>query len=288
MDIDTAAMAPEWARSGAAKQQQPASAPPPPAKISSGGGGGGGSSGAADSRSHLGDKYRQWDKFDEVGELMKMENEGKSADEPGFTLRATQGVASMQATEYVKDREEIELDEELKDRRQSLQEKINQSLVQAAELKDKGNAKLRLAQAEGDKWRKRGLAEDALVQYQLGEDVLEMAENAAVLLSQTLRRTLNELLRDLRSNGAQAAIMHEDYTTAIDLASAVLGMEGYEKHEKALYRRAFARLRRENGATWPEDVKAAKADLEALLKVQPNNGAARKLLDDLEASRRFL
>ena len=46
---------------------------------------------------------------------------------------------------------------------------------------------------------------------------------------------------------------------------------------KALYRRAAARV----GRAAPGDTELARADLRALLRVQPHNSAAQKLLDGL-------
>ena len=163
----------------------------------------------------------EWDRFDDVSALMGIENEGKSKDEPGFTMRASKGIAAMQCTDYVKDREEVELDQDLDERRTSLQQTINGRLVQAAELKQQGNALL-----------KRGEAEGALVKYLEGESVLEVAENAKVILSARLSTTLDELLRDLRSNAAQAALNLEDWETAISVASAVL--DAHKTHPKGV------------------------------------------------------
>ena len=217
------------------------------------------------SNSGLGNKYREWDRFDDVSALMGIENEGKSKDEPGFTMRASKGIAAMQCTDYVKDREEVELDQDLDERRTSLQQTINGRLVQAAELKQQGNALL-----------KRGEAEGALVKYLEGESVLEVAENAKVILSARLSTTLDELLRDLRSNAAQAALNLEDWETAISVASAVL--DAHKTHPKALYRRAMALIRRNEREA---DARQARADLKLLLHTQPQNSAARALLDSI-------
>ena len=62
-----------------------------------------------------------WSKFDEDAAVMALENEGKSADEPGWTMRATPGVAAVQATDYVKDKEEVALDRDLATKRSELQ-----------------------------------------------------------------------------------------------------------------------------------------------------------------------
>ena len=62
-----------------------------------------------------------WSKFDEDAAVMELENEGKSADEPGWTMRATPGVAALQATDYVKDKEEVALDRDLATKRSELQ-----------------------------------------------------------------------------------------------------------------------------------------------------------------------
>ena len=121
----------------AASSAIPISSPPasisPPAASTSAPGMPGTSS--ARSSARLADTYAAWDRFDDVGALMDVENEGKAKDEPGFTLRsipassagknggkATPGVAAMQCTDYVKDREEISLDEDLASSRSSLQQ----------------------------------------------------------------------------------------------------------------------------------------------------------------------
>lgn len=48
-----------------------------------------------------------------------------------------------QCTKYVKDKEEIALDEELADKRGSLQRTFNERAQHAAELKERGNTLLR-------------------------------------------------------------------------------------------------------------------------------------------------
>lgn len=62
-----------------------------------------------------------WSKFDEDEAVMALENEGKSNDEPGWTLRAKPGVAVVHATDYVKDKEEVALDRDLTTKRSELQ-----------------------------------------------------------------------------------------------------------------------------------------------------------------------
>jgi len=221
----------------------------------------GGSSRSGSGGSSLGAAYRAWDRFDELGALAGVENEGKSAEEPGFTLRADKGVAAMQCTEYVKDREEIALDEELSDKRASLQTTFNQRLARAADLKTTGNAQLAAGDALG-----------AYEAYQEAAASLEAAETAKVILSARLAAALDALLVDLRSNAAAAALVLRDWDGAIDAATAVL--QAQPAHAKALYRRA-------RGRAATGDIPQARADLEALLRAQPSNAAARKLLEEL-------
>ena len=71
-------------------------------------------------------------------ECAQVENEGLSADEPGMTLRSGgKGAVGIQCTEgqYVKDKEEVALDEDLSAQREKLQQTIHQRLNEAAELK---------------------------------------------------------------------------------------------------------------------------------------------------------
>ena len=92
--------------------------------------------------------------------------------------------------------------------------------------------------------------------------------------------TTDALLTDLRANAAQAALKLGDWDAAIETATAVL--EAVPTHAKALYRRASAHARRDGDG----DASRARADLRALLKVQPSNGAASRLLDSLPADSR--
>lgn len=211
----------------------------------------------------LSDKYREWDRFDDIGALASVENAGKSADEPGFRLSSSKGVAAMQCTEYVKDREEIELDEELTDRRGELQQSINERLAEAAELKSKGNSLLT-----------SGRFREALNAYITGVETLGMAEHARVLLSARLENALSGLLRDLRSNAAAAALKISEWQVAVECATAVLQTD--PNHIKALFRRASAYAARGDEG----DSTKAIDDLDALLKLQPQNSAARKLKED--------
>lgn len=80
--------------------------PPPPRPVPSGG-----VVAASDGGGSLSNAYRSWDQFDDIGALTAMENEGKSADEPGWSLRSSAGVASVQCTDYVKDKEEVRADQ---------------------------------------------------------------------------------------------------------------------------------------------------------------------------------
>ena len=87
-------------------------------------------------------------------------------------------------------------------------------------------------------------------------------------------RTMDALLIDLMSNAAAAALRLEDWAGACEMASAVL--EVSPRHAKALYRRASA------SAALGER-RAARADLEALLALEPKNAAGKRLLDELAA-----
>ena len=226
---------------------------------------------AAERKGALADKYHQWDRFDDMSALAQVENAGLDPDAPTMTLRSSPGkdgspnVAGLQCTEYVKDQEEIALDEELGQKRTDLQRSFNQTARRAMELKEHGNKLL----------GQRRTAE-ALEAYLEGEQSLELITgHAAILLSAQLRELTGTLRRDLQNNGAQAALTLREWDEAIRLSSEVLALETAQP--KALYRRAAARV----GRAAPGDTELARADLRALLRVQPHNSAAQKLLDGL-------
>ena len=226
---------------------------------------------AAERKGALADKYHEWDRFDDMSALAQVENAGLDPDAPTMTLRSSPGkdgspnVAGLQCTEYVKDKEEIALDEELGQKRTDLQRSFNQTARRAMELKEHGNKLL----------GQRRTAE-ALEAYLEGEQSLELITgHAAILLSAQLRELTGTLRRDLQNNGAQAALTLREWDEAIRLSSEVLALETAQP--KALYRRAAARV----GRAAPGDAELARADLRALLRVQPHNSAAQKLLDGL-------
>ena len=166
---------------------------------------------------------------------------------------------------YVKDKEEIALDEELGQKRTDLQRSFNQTARRAMELKEHGNKLLGQQRTA-----------EALEVYLEGEQSLELITgHAATLLSAQLRELTGTLRRDLQNNGAQAALTLREWDEAIRLSSEVLALETAQP--KALYRRAAARV----GRAAPGDAELARADLRALLRVQPHNSAAHKLLDGL-------
>jgi len=234
-----------------------------------------GSSGKANgglgAKGGLGEKYKEWDQFDDLGAMMDVENEGLNPEEPTMTLRSSPGesgkpgVAGLQCTTYVKDKEEIALDEELGAKREALQRSFNETAQHAADLKAKGNELL-----------KQGKAAEALETYLEGEHSLEVITgHATILLSARLAELTRTLLRDLQNNAAQAALGLEEWDEAVRCATAVLEYESAQP--KALYRRSLARI----GRAAEGDQALARADLKALLRVDPRNGAARKLLDGL-------
>ena len=209
----------------------------------------------------LGASYRDWDKFDDIGALAGLENEGKSADGNGFTLRSGKGAVGMQCTDYVKDREEVSLDEELAAKREQLQNTINTRMVNAGRLKGKGNEKLG-----------RGDDEGALRCYLEGVQELKLGESAKMLLSKRLCAAMESLLVDLRSNAAAACLKIEDWEGAVECADEVLASQ--PEHGKALYRRAKAYAAQDMHSK-------ARLDLKTLLEHQPSNAAAKKMLSEL-------
>jgi len=225
---------------------------------------------AIDSASHkagsgLSDAYRAWDRFDELNARADVENEGLDPENPNAMMRAAPGVAAIQCVDYVKDKEEIGLDQELEEKRTSLQHSFNSTAKQAADLKAKGNRLL------GE-----GHPAEALEAYLEGEHSLEVITgHASILLSARLLELTRSLRRDLQNNAAQAALTLKEWDEAIRAASAVLADESAQP--KALYRRAAAHV----GRAAAGDLDLARADLKALLRVQPHNGAARKMLDEL-------
>jgi len=202
--------------------------------------------------------------------VLALENEGKSADEPNWMMRSSPGVAAMQATDYVKDKNEIELDRELADKQRELQFSFNERLADAARLKQLGNEQLRQHREY-----------EALHSYIEGANSLElMTGNAAPLLSGRLSATATELRRDLLNNAAQAALKAHEWDAAIDSATAALELiskddssSSNNSRAKALFRRASAYISQGSG------VEMARADLCQLLELQPQNKAAKALLD---------
>ena len=180
-----------------------------------------------------------------------------------MTLRARPQAAAMQCTGYFKDKEEVALDEELKERQSGLAETFNQRLRDAATLKQRGNGLL----ADGK-------PEAALEAYLEGESSLEILEQASVILSGRMAESARVLRRDCRNNGAQAALKLREWDAAVELASAVLTGDGEQGNSKALFRRASAYTARAGD----DDAARARQDLTKLLALEPGNGAARKLL----------
>ena len=82
---------------------------------------------APPSKSALAANYRAWDQFDEAGALMALENE--DAKEPSWSVRAGGGSASVQCAEYKKDKEEVQLDLELSEKREALQAMLVASVI---------------------------------------------------------------------------------------------------------------------------------------------------------------
>ena len=82
------------------------------------------------SKSALAAKYRAWDNFDEAGALMALENED-AKEEPSWSVRAGGGSASVQCAEYKKDKEEVQLDLELSEKREALQARLVVSVIRS-------------------------------------------------------------------------------------------------------------------------------------------------------------
>ena len=236
----------------------PAAAPPPAAAARP--------PAAADgAKSGLGAKYDSWNKFDEDEETLRLENEGKG-DEPGWELRGGKGAASISCTEYKKDKEEVSLDRDLADSTKKLQVAFNRRLRDAAEFKTQGNEAMRV-----------GNHTEAYELYNDAADGVEMMhQSAAPLLSSRLSETVRQLRRDCHANAAQAALKLEEWDAAVHHATQALAAE--PAHPKALFRRASALHSRAKGAA---DATQARADLEQLIALQPDNAAAKKLLASL-------
>ena len=205
--------------------------------------------------------YREWDRFDDLGAIQKMENEGKTEEGNGIAMRASPYAVGVEFTDYAKDREEVSLDEELTAKREHLQNTINTRMVNAGRLKAKGNEKLAKCDDEG-----------ALRCYLEGMQELSLGESAKILLSKRLCTAMEALLVDLRSNAAAACLKIEDWDGAIESADQVL--ESQPDHGKALYRRAKAYAAQGMHSM-------ARTDLGKLLTLQPSNAAAKKVLSEL-------
>ena len=98
--------------------------------------------------SSLGRQYDRWGQFDDHGAIAQLENEGKSADEYNCAVRTGAGAASMTCTDYVKDAEEVGLDEELVQKRGALQSSMNERLADGADLKVTQTQTLTLAELD--------------------------------------------------------------------------------------------------------------------------------------------
>jgi len=96
---------------------------------------------------------------------------------------------------------------------------------------------------------------------------------ATPILSDRLAETVRCLRRDLHSNAAQACLALREWHEAAALATAAL--EAEPNLPKALYRRAAALVAMEGDEA---SAAQARADLEDLIRQQPRNGAALKLL----------
>ena len=229
----------------------PAAARPPPAA---------GRRGRSEERARR--QGDSWNKFDEDEETLRLENEGKG-DEPGWELRGGKGAASISCTEYKKDKEEVSLDRDLADSTKKLQVAFNRRLRDAAEFKTQGNEAMRV-----------GNHAEAYELYNDAADGVEMMhQSAAPLLSSRLSETVRQLRRDCHANAAQAALKLEEWDAAVHHATQALAAE--PAHPKALFRRATALHSRAKGAA---DATQARADLEQLIALQPDNAAAKKLL----------
>ena len=110
----------------------------------------------------------------------------------------------------------MSLDEELVERRQSLQRSFNDAIEHAATRKQRGNQLLAA-----------GCASDALEAYLEGEQALEvMTGHASILLSGRLADAARTLKRDLLNNAAQAALKMGEWDEAVRTSSAVIELEG--------------------------------------------------------------
>lgn len=191
--------------------------------------------------------------------MLALENEGK-LDDPNWSVRVGGGAAGIQCADYKKDREEVELDEELATKRLELQELLNRRLTDAANLKQRGNERLRSGQPQ-----------EALEAYLEGCDALQMLDEgtAGPLLARRLLDSAAALRRDLLNNAAQAALNAREWDAAVESATAVLKLD--PTNAKGLYRRASGYMHSARAAE-------ARADLMALLAAQPTHRAAHELL----------
>ncbi len=196
----------------------------------------------ASTKSALHDTYASWDRFDAEEALLAVENQGLGDEPSGWELRAGAGSASVRATGYRKDREEIRLDDDLAQRRGELQASLNERLAAAAEAKAAANALLKV-----------GRLAEALQGYEDALCGLELFQSAQPLLAPTLASAVFKLGVDLRNNASLAALRLGDATRAAELAKATLCVAPDD--EKAAYRLQKAELAaqaRELGESPPE------------------------------------
>jgi len=178
-------------------------------------------------------EYAKWKTFDADAALLELDNEGKTEEGNAMRCEARKGSAVLSTEGYTKDREEYDIDEELEQQMGGLKKSLAQRAKDAAGFKAEGNRLLR-----------EGRARDACTSYERGLDMMELCQQATVIMSDSLADKNVRLIADLHRNLAAAQLAADDFEGALASSNAALRSIGDDRDdEKARYRRATALLR---------------------------------------------
>jgi len=212
--------------------------------------------------------YAKWKSFDADAALLELDNEDTTTEGKSMRLNADQGSAFLTADGYTKDREEYDLDQDIEQSMGNLKKILAQNFKDAAVLKQEGNELLRAGEAVG-----------AIKKYQSGLATLQLASQAAVLMTTSLADKQSKLVADLHRNLAAAHLAVSDFEAALTSADEALQVDGSD--DKARYRRALALVRLQRF----EDASLEVRRLEDA-RDGGSDPAVQKLKEDISASKK--
>lgn len=177
--------------------------------------------------------YDKWKKMDADAMLLDLDNEGKTEEGNAMRMTAGKGNAVLQCEDYIKDREEYDLDEEIQQKMGGLKRTVQERLKVAAQSKEEGNQLMR-----------QGHVKESCKAYQRGAAALEICHQSTAIMSDGLADKTKRLLGDLHRNLAAAHLQLEEWQGAYESADLALSLvEEGKDDDKARYRRALAAVR---------------------------------------------